>query len=358
MRGLTTSGARWRTVAAAMMAVFFVMAIPADPAHAAPDWKEAVAEIAEIRDAAIDDLLDLVADYQDYLAGGPSAEEAAGELAETKADMEQVAAGAGEDIRSIMNDYPRSSQVQDAGVFALGLVGLARNYAIDQATLDYNEFLDGLPPSTTTTTLPVTTTTLPVTTTTVPVTTTTLPVTTTTVTVTTTTTLPGTTTTTSPTVTTTTTTRPPTATTTTRPQSTTTTTAGASAIGDLGGEPPLSPGDAGPTGSTAPAGGGQDLLAGGGPLPIGDSQLLGETRLSSSFFSDSPGLTDSLTRILEPVLPTAVAEMVVSPLLIFELLWRAISSSGRGLVMPISLLTFSLISLLWDRRSKRVPIAT
>jgi len=347
-----------------MLAVFFVVAIPADPAHAAPDWKGAVAVIAEIRDAAIDDLLDLVADYQDYLAGGPSSEEAAGELAETKADMEQVAAEAGEDIRSVMNDYPGSSQVQDAGVFALGLVGLARNYAIDQATLDYNEFLDGLPPSTTTTTLPVTTTTLPVTTTTVPVTTTTLPVTTstvpvstTTVTVTTTTTLPGTTTTTSPTTTTTTTTRPPT--TTTRPQSTTTTTtAGASTTSDRGGEPPVSPGDGGPTGSTAPAGGGQDLLEGGGPLPIEDSQLLGEARLSSSFFSDSPGLTDSLTRILEPVLPTAVAEMVVSPLLIFELLWRAISSSGRGLVMPMSLLTFSLISMLWDRRSKRVPIAT
>ncbi len=332
-----------------MLAVFFVMAIPADPAHAVPDWKEAVAGIAEIRDAAIDDLLDLVADYQGYLAGGPSAEEAAGELAAIKVDMEVVAAEAGEDIRSVMNDYPRSPQVQDAGMFALGLVGLARNYAIDQATLDYNEFLDGLPPSTTTTTVPVTTTTLPVSTTTVPVTTTTVPATTTT-------TLPGTTTTTSPTVTTT-TTRPPT--TTTRPQSaTTTTTAGVSTTGDLGGEPPGSPGDAGPTGSTAPAGGGQDLLEGGGPLPIEDSQLLGEARLSSSFFSDSPGLTDSLTRILEPVLPTAVAEMVVSPLLIFELLWRAISSSGRGLVMPMSLLTFSLISMLWDRRSKRVPIAT
>ena len=356
-----------------MLAVFFVMAIQAGPAHAAPDWKAAVAEVAEIRDAAIDHLLILVADYQDYLAGEPSAGEAASELAGIKADMEDVAAEAGEDIRSVMNDYPRNSQVQDAGVFAIGLVGLARNYAIDQATLDYNEFIDGLPPTTTTTTVPVTTTTVPVTTTTMPVTTTTVPVTTTTVPVTTTTTLPGATTTTGPTVTTTTTTLPTTTTTTTRPQSTTTTTTTrpqstttttttttttAAGSEDPGGEPPLSPGDAGPTGSAGAAGGGQDLREGGGPLAIEDSQLFGETRLSSSFFSDSPGLTDSLTRILEPVLPTTVAEMVVSPLLILELLWRAISSSGRGLVMPISLLTFSLISLLWDRRSKRVPIAT
>ena len=37
---------------------------------------------------------------------------------------------------------------------------------------------------------------------------------------------------------------------------------------------------------------------------------------------------------------------------------RAISSSGRGLVMPIALLVFSVISLLWDRRSKKLPVAT
>jgi hypothetical protein len=53
-----------------------------------------------------------------------------------------------------------------------------------------------------------------------------------------------------------------------------------------------------------------------------------------------------------------MTDVVVSPLLIFELLWRAISSSGRGLVMPMSLLTFFLISLLWDRRSRRAPLVS
>jgi hypothetical protein len=357
-------------VAVAVLAVFFVMSIPADPAHGAPEWKEAIAEIAEIRDAAIEDLLSLVAEYQDFLADKPSAEEAADELAEIREDIEEVAAVAGEDIRSVMNDYRRNSQVQDAGAFAIGLVGLARNYAIDQAMLDYNDYVDGLPTTTTTvpvttttvpvttTTVPVTTTTVPVTTTTVPVTTTTVPVTTTTVPVTTTTTLPGTTTTTTPTVATT--TVPVTTTTTTIPRSTTTTTAGAT--GDPGGEPPAPTSGVGSTGSVdgsaGVAGGGDGDLEGRGPEALGGARLFEEPLLAPSFFSDPPGLTDSLTRILEPVLPTAVAEVVVSPLLIFELLWRAVSSSGRGLVMPISLLTFSLISLLWDRRSKRVPIAT
>jgi hypothetical protein len=145
-----------------MLAVFFVTAIQAEPAQAGtPGWKEAVADIAEIRDATIDDLLDLVADFQDFLAGEPSAAEAAAELAITTAEMVETAAEGGEDIRSIMNEYPRSSQVQDAGVFAVGMVGLARNYAIDRATIDYTTYVDGLPPTTTTTTFPVTTTTFP-----------------------------------------------------------------------------------------------------------------------------------------------------------------------------------------------------
>ncbi len=340
-----------------MLAVFFVMAIQAVPARAdTPAWKDAVADIAEIRDEAIDDLLDLVADFQEFLADDPSSAEATRELAAITAQMDEVAAKARDEVRSIMIEYPKAPQVQDSGIFAISLVGLARNYAIDQATLDFEEYVAGLP-TTTTTTLPVTTTTsVPVTTTTsVPVTTTTLPVTTTSV------PLP-TTTTTTPSATTTTTRPLPATTTTTIPRSTTTTTTNAAGAGDPGEGPTESSSDAGspgsPEGSADAAGGGVDVLEGRAPAAIDSPQIFEEPRLAPSFFSDAPGFTASLTRILEPVLPTEVAEMVVSPLLIFELLWRAISSSGRGLVMPISLLVFSLISLLWDRRSKRVPIAT
>lgn len=92
-------------------------------------------------------------------------------------------------------------------------------------------------------------------------------------------------------------------------------------------------------------------------MPIGAAAPFDEPGLRP-FLPDQRGFAASLTRILEPVLPAAVADVVVSPLLVFELLWRAISSSGRGLVMPIALLVFSVISLLWDRRSKRAPIAT
>jgi hypothetical protein len=82
-----------------------------------------------------------------------------------------------------------------------------------------------------------------------------------------------------------------------------------------------------------------------------DAQRLGG--VSSNDNVEVGSLTAALTRVLDPVLPAGLAEVVVSPLLLLELLWRAISSSGRGIVVPISLLGFSAISLLWDRRRSK-----
>jgi hypothetical protein len=330
-----------------MLAVFF-LAVPAQPVHAGTDWKDAVAVIAGIRDEAITGLLDRLAEYQDFLTGDPSAVEAEAELAALVTDMEEVATEANDEIRSIMNEFPRAPQVQDSGAFAMGLVGLAEMYAIDRATLDYTEYVEGLPdviPPVTTTTIPVTTTTIPVTTTTIPVTTTTIPVTTTT--------LPASDGPTTTTTTTTTTAIPPTTTTTVAP--------GVAGSRDTPVEPPASPADAEAAGSSlegqAPAQNpGDGRVPNEGLGAIGDSSSFEVPGFSLSVLPDQRGLSASLSRVLEPVLPTAVTEVVVSPLLILELLWRAISSSGRGLVAPISLLTFSLISLLWDRRPKKLPI--
>ena len=353
-----------------MLAVFFLMAIQAVPAGAGTDWKDAVADVAEIRDGAIAKMLELVADYQGFLATGPTAEAADAELGTVTAEMASIASEESNEIRSIMNEYPRAPQVQDAGAFALGLIGLAQGYAVDRVTVAFDSYVAGLPgsgipPSTTTTTLPsVTTTTLPpVTTTTLPsVTTTTLPPVTTTTRPLVTTTLPPLVTTTTLQVTTT-TLRPTTTTTTTtvRVPATTTTTAsvaGASSGGDGAAQPRAS--SEGTPGGSPPSitefeGTTDALRSGGEPVPIGDPLPFEDSELGVSFLPDQRGITASLTRILEPVLPGAVAEVVVSPLLIFELVWRAISSSGRGLVMPIALLVFSVISLLWDRRSKKAP---
>jgi len=367
------SGAHRRSVAGAMLAVFFVLSTQAIPAQAlSPDWKDELAEIDEIRSEAIADLVAVAGDFEEYLAGGPSAAQAAKELATTLADMGEVKSEAVVEIRSIMDEYPRAPQVQHAGWFAIGLVTATESFYADLTTLRYEEYIAGLPPpqdpppTTTTTTLPVTTTTLPVTTTTLPVTTTTRPVTTTTLPVTTT-TLPVTTTTLPVTTTTSPSAGPSTTTTTTSttaaPGSTTTTTTVAATTANSGAssDPP------------APAaidqGSAQDFLLSadaegdrGGLPQAGESANLLDIELSGKTESNplpfQRGITASLTRVLEPLLPTRVAEVVVSPLLIIELLWRAISSSGQGLVMPISLLSFSIFSLLWDRRrSRKVPEA-
>ena len=337
MRGLSMSGAKWRTLAGAMLAVVFLTATQAVPVHAAvtPGWKEAVADIEVIRDGAIQELLDLAGAFDDYLTGEPSAAEAADELTNIHGQLAEVAALASEEIGSIMDAYPDSSKVQDSGTFAIAMVMLTKDYSIDISTGRYDEYVDGLPPppSTTTTTQPV-----PVTTTTVPVTTTTVP---------------STTTTTAPRSTTTTTVPAPATTTTVpAPTTTTTTTAASSTV------PTTDPPSSGPTDQPLPIGAegvGETLGPGIPPPATRDTQLLAEAEPSTVPRANQRGITASLTRVLDPVLPAAVADVVVSPLLVLELLWRAISSSGRGLVMPISLLLFSVISLLWDRRSKKAP---
>jgi len=351
MRGLSMSGARWRSVAGAMLAVFFLTASQAVPVRAdSSDWKDAVADIEQIRDEAVQDLLDLVGEFESYLTPEPSAAEAAEELVEIHTEMEQVASQAGDEIGSVMSEYPETPQVQNSGSSAIARVTLAEGYSINEATVRFDEYIGGLlppesPPPTTTTTLPpvVTTTTVPVTTTTVPVTTTTVPVTTITA--------PSTASTTTSTTTTT-----------TVPPSTTTTVAAAATNEDGSADPPASAGiDGTPVdqahSSTEAEGIGEAFRQGSRPDNNPDPQLFEEPVLSSPGRFDQRGITASLTRVLEPILPATVADVVVSPLLMLELLWRAISSSGRGLVMPMSLLVFSLISLLWDRRSKKATTA-
>lgn len=351
MRGLLNRGARRRACAGAILALLFVMS--AVPVQAAPAWKDAVTEIETIRDEAMTDLVALGSEFQEFLDSGPTAEEAAEELADVLEEMGEVGIGAVEEIRVIVDEFPRSPEVQQTGSFAIGLINAAEAFSKDFAIFRYNQYIENLPPgtdppstsTTTTTTSPTTTTTS----TTSPPITTTLPTTTTSPT--TTTTFPSTTTTTSPTTTTTT---APATTTTTRP----TVSAGR-------GDTPIPPS----AGETDPDEGAALEVAPPGRIiesarqgtrsdRILEPGLFGETGLSSTTVSNQRGITASLTRVLEPHLPTEVAEVVVSPLLIFELIWRAISSSGRGLVAPISLLLFTVLSLLWDwRRSRRATSA-
>ena len=322
-----TRGALRRVGAGAIVALFFVL-LPVVPAQAVPEWKEAIDEIEEIRNEAMQELDETGSGFLDFLDEGPTADGAADELGDVHASLRYLGEEAVAAITSIMNDFPRFDKVQQAGTLAIGLINATESFWIGYTTYQYDQYIAGLPeeppPSTTTTSAPpaTTTTTAPpaTTTTTAPPATTT-----TTASPATTTTTQATTTTTLPIVTTTSPTAPPS-------ETTTTTTAQTLGVADVSGEPP------------------EAFLGGGISEPAQTGNRFGTLDLETS---TERGFTASLTRVLEPLVPTQVADVVMSPLLVFELLWRAISTSGRGLVAPISLLAFTILSLLWDKRKTK-----
>jgi hypothetical protein len=317
-----------RLVVGALLALLFAVFSFPSPVQALPAWKEAIADIEEIRDGALADIYDRGAEFTEFLDSGPDAQDATEKYYETLEDLQAVGRSAVEQIGVIMSEFPNRQAVQDEGILAKEQITGAQAFSESYATFEFNEYLEQLeePPSSPTTT---TTTVAPpaTTTTTVP---------------------PATTTTAPPTVTTT--TEPPTTVPPARPPTTTTsetrttTTTTTIAVGDA-----------------VPPGGGDQTDGGSSqrdqiPLSLGggDESFLaagpgGESASSTSRLLE-PTLSLSLSRVLDPLLPAQVTEVVVSPLFMLELLWRAISSSGQGLVAPISLLLFSLLSLLRDRR--------
>lgn len=371
MRGLVERHVCRRLNVGVMVTLLFVLFALPSPARAAPEWKGGVAEIEQIRDAALADLSDLGTGFTAFLEDGPSAEDAAEGYAGAIADLQGTGREAIAGISEIMAQFPDSPIVQQTGTFAKGLINASQEVAERFATYQFDEYMEQLggttappPPTTTTTTpLPTTTTTAalpPTTTTTAPrlvTATTTVPPPTTTTTA----APPPTTTTTGPRLVTTTTTVPrPTTTTTTTPAATPTTTAPVppSTTTTISPFDPTENDVNGPPDSENETTVAPSSRSDGGPLNLGsgDEGFLADAPdrgSASSTGSREPGLTASLTRVLEPILPAQVTEAVVSPLFMVELLWRAISSSGQGLVAPISLLLFTAISLLWDRRRKK-----
>jgi hypothetical protein len=326
----------------AFLALFFVVVSWPSPAQAAPPWKEAIADIEEIRDVALTDLYDAGAEFTEFLEDEPSAEEAAARYFQTLEHLQAAARGAIDQINATMGEFPDRQAVQDAGTFAKGLINAAAAFAEEYAAFQFNEYVEQLggspssPVTTTTTTLLSTSTTIP----------------------------PSTTSTSSPTTTvprqsTTTTARPVGATTTTSSTTTTTipgrvtTTTTTSTTLVIDGEGALPPGASDQGSSPIPSREQSPLTLGGGDE---DYLAAGSGSASSTGSFVEPGLSVSLSRLLEPLLPAQVTDVVVSPLFMLELLWRAISTSGQGLVAPISLLLFSLLSLLRDRR--RVNLET
>ena len=82
-----------------------------------------------------------------------------------------------------------------------------------------------------------------------------------------------------------------------------------------------------------------------------------QTQGSESDGSPSEALgaatTPVIARTFEVVLPPAVAELVVYPLLVLEILARTVAEGGSRVLIPLSLLMATVVLLLWvDRRVK------
>ena len=79
--------------------------------------------------------------------------------------------------------------------------------------------------------------------------------------------------------------------------------------------------------------------------------------ISSLMAAQETGATATMARMLDTVLPPAVVDLVLSPLLILEILVRTLLDGGSRLVGPLTMFAISAMALfVYDRFSKRTLI--
>ncbi len=124
-----------------------------------------------------------------------------------------------------------------------------------------------------------------------------------------------------------------------------------------GNDPVNSPSPSQASQRSSPAG---DLEAPNGPTGLlslaqtpGQPPALEQGAVGSEVGSKAAGATERVAALIETVLPPAVVDLVLSPLLVLEILVRTIWEGGLTIVGPLSLLAIcALAILLQDRRSK------
>ena len=90
----------------------------------------------------------------------------------------------------------------------------------------------------------------------------------------------------------------------------------------------------------------------------GQPLALGQAAVQSIIGSKAAGATERMAAVLNTVLPPAVVDLVLSPLLILEILARTTWEGGLAIVGPLSLLGICAMAILvHDRRSKGEQLA-
>ena len=90
----------------------------------------------------------------------------------------------------------------------------------------------------------------------------------------------------------------------------------------------------------------------------GQPLALGQSAGQSIIGSKAAGATERVAAVLDTVLPPAVVDLVLSPLLVLEILARTTWEGGLAIVGPLSLLAICAMAILvHDRRSKGGQLA-
>lgn len=77
---------------------------------------------------------------------------------------------------------------------------------------------------------------------------------------------------------------------------------------------------------------------------------------TSTQAQEEAGVTTQISGMLQTVLPPAIVDLVLSPLLILEILLRTSLADGQKILIPILLLALSAVLIsVTDRRSKKAP---
>lgn len=85
----------------------------------------------------------------------------------------------------------------------------------------------------------------------------------------------------------------------------------------------------------------------------GQLPALGQADVQGIVGSKAAGATERMAAVLDTVLPPAVVDLVLSPLLVLEILARTTWEGGLTIVGPLSLLAICALAILFqDRRSK------
>jgi hypothetical protein len=118
--------------------------------------------------------------------------------------------------------------------------------------------------------------------------------------------------------------------------------------GDNNGKPPTDSGDE----ASTPLDTAQATVVAQTPAQIPPYDTV---QLSEGDGSEENEVTEQMSAALETVLPPAAVDLVLSPLLIFEILLRTSLAGGKGILVPLmSLAVCAVLISLTDRFSRRV----